>query len=311
MHKPVLLEESVTALVLNPDGLYLDGTFGRGGHSRAILSRLGTGGRLIALDRDPEAVAAAQPLVASDPRFTLLQGCFGDLGKLLDRAGISERLSGILLDLGVSSPQLDTVRRGFSFSADGPLDMRIDQGSGHSAAQWLARADLSEITAVLRDLGEERFARRIARAIVDARSGTELVSTSQLAELVARAVPTREPGKHPATRTFQALRIQINDELQQIQRCLDQVSERLATAGRLVVISFHSLEDRIVKRFIRQEARGLVYPKGVPVRTTETCGNLRAIGKPIRPGAMELAANPRSRSAIMRVAERLSVVVAS
>jgi 16S rRNA (cytosine1402-N4)-methyltransferase len=306
MHKPVLLEESVAALVLDPSGLYIDGTFGRGGHSRAILARLGPAGRLIALDRDPDAVAAARPLAALDPRFSIFQGCFGALGEVLAQADTHVQANGILLDLGVSSPQLDTARRGFSFSVDGPLDMRMDPQSGESAAEWLTHADQGEIVAVLRDLGEERFAKRIARAIVETRSSGELVTTSQLADLVARAVPTREPGKHPATRTFQALRIHVNDELNEIQRCLGQVTGLLATAGRLVVISFHSLEDRIVKRFIRQESQGPVFPKGVPVRVTATHGRLRAIGKPVRPSSEELAANPRARSAIMRIAERLA-----
>lgn len=295
----------MTALTIDPNGLYLDCTFGRGGHSRAILARLGAAGRLIALDRDPDAVAAGRSLAAADARFTLLHARFGALGAALARAGRQERLNGILLDLGVSSPQLDTAQRGFSFIADGPLDMRMDPQSGESAAHWLARADGSEIAAVLRDFGEERFAKRIARAIVTARADGELATTAQLADLVARAVPTREPGKHPATRTFQALRIHVNDELNEIQRALDQVCALLATAGRLVVISFHSLEDRIVKRFIRQEVRGPAFPKGLPVKATDTAGRLCAIGKPVRPAPAELAANPRARSAIMRVAERL------
>ena len=296
----------MTALVVDPDGLYLDGTFGRGGHSRAILACLGAAGRLIALDRDPDAVAAARSLADSDPRFSILRGRFGALGEILGQAGAHCHLSGILLDLGVSSPQLDSAHRGFSFGAEGPLDMRMDPSTGKSAAQWLADAEQSEIVAVLRDLGEERFARRISRAIVERRDSGELVTTSQLADLVARAVPTREPGKHPATRTFQALRIQVNDELNEIHQCLDQVSNLLSVAGRLVVISFHSLEDRIVKRFIRQEARGPVFPKGVPVQATETHGRLRPIGKPVRPSPEELTSNPRARSAIMRVAERLA-----
>lgn len=296
----------MAALALDPCGLYIDATFGRGGHSRAILARLGAAGRLIALDRDPDAVAAARPLAALDPRFSIFQGRFGALGEVLAQAGRRGQANGILLDLGVSSPQLDTARRGFSFGSDGPLDMRMDPQSGESAAQWLARADQDAIVAVLRDLGEERFARRISRAILETRASGELLTTSQLADLVARAVPTREPGKHPATRTFQALRIQVNDELNELQRCLAQIPDLLATAGRLVVISFHSLEDRIVKRFIRQESRGPVFPKGVPVRATETHGCLRALGKPVRPSPEEVAANPRARSAIMRVAERLA-----
>lgn len=291
------------ALVVDPNGLYVDGTFGRGGHSRAILSRFADGGRLIGIDRDPEAVVVGCGLMAKDPRFTMLQGRFGAIGELLASVGVLGRLSGILLDLGVSSPQLDTAERGFSFHADGPLDLRMDPTRGESAATWLARAKEAEIARVIQDYGEERFARRIARAIVNAPA--PLTRTTELAELVARAVPTREPGKHPATRTFQALRIQINDELGEIERCLSQTCDLLARAGRLVVISFHSLEDRLVKRFMRDESRGPVLPKGLPVRACETAGRLRVLGKPIRPGEAELALNPRARSAIMRLAERL------
>ncbi len=295
----------MAALVMDPNGVYLDGTFGRGGHSRAILGRLGARGRLIGLDRDPDAVAAARGLAAADARFSILHQRFGALGQAIAEAGAETGVNGILLDLGVSSPQLDEAGRGFSFAADGPLDMRMDPGCGESAAQWLARANQAEIAAVLSDFGEERFARRIARAIVGARSGGSLVTTSQLAQLVARAVPTREPGKHPATRTFQALRIQVNQELEELRRCLDQVCDCLITAGRLVVISFHSLEDRIVKHFIRQESQGPPLPKGLPVRAVDIRARLRPIGKPVHPSRQEIAANPRARSAILRAAERL------
>lgn len=296
----------MSALVVHPDGIYVDGTFGRGGHSRAILARLGQAGRLIGLDRDPDAVAVARALAREDPRFSTCQGSFGAIGALLGTLGVSRRVDGILLDLGVSSPQLDRAERGFSFAANGPLDMRMDPGSGLSAAQWLAGAERSEIERVLRDFGDERFAKRIARAVVEARAETPITTTAQLAELVARAVPTREPGKHPATRTFQALRIQVNDELGELRGCLNQVCDLLGDAGRLVVISFHSLEDRIVKRFIRDEAQGPKIPKGVPVQASETRGRLRAMGKPLRPSADEVLGNPRSRSAVMRVAERLA-----
>ena len=295
----------MSALLVQPNGIYVDGTFGRGGHSRAILSRLGPAGRLLAFDRDPEAVAVGQSLARSDARFSIARGSFGDIGRLLAESGVGGRLDGLLLDLGVSSPQLDTPGRGFSFLADGPLDMRMDPENGESAAQWLARADQTEIAAVLRDFGEERFARRIAGAIAETRAAEPLRTTAQLAALVARVVPTREPGKHPATRTFQALRIQVNGELDELRRCLDQVCGLLANAGRLVVISFHSLEDRIVKQFIRRESRGADLPKGVPVMARELQGRLRALGKPVRPSPEEEALNPRSRSAIMRVAERL------
>jgi 16S rRNA (cytosine1402-N4)-methyltransferase len=300
------LEESVQALAVDPDGTYVDGTFGRGGHARAILARLGPAGRLVALDRDPEALACACALAASEPRLTVLPGRFGDLATVLRGARVAGPVHGILLDLGVSSPQLDTPTRGFSFSSDGPLDMRMDPRQGESAADWLARAGETEIAAVLRELGEERFAGRIARAIVAARALAPLLTTRALADLVARAVPTREPGKHPATRTFQALRIRINDELGELGRALAQVCDLLAVGGRLVVISFHSLEDRIVKRFIRDEARGPRLPKGVPVPAAAVRGRLRPLGGPVRPGAAEVAANPRARSAVLRVAERLA-----
>jgi 16S rRNA (cytosine1402-N4)-methyltransferase len=305
-HRSVLLEEGVQALAVDPNGIYIDGTFGRGGHARAILARLGPAGRLVAIDRDPRALAAAQALAAADPRLTAVQACFGDLAAAARGAGVGEHVQGILLDLGVSSPQLDTPERGFSFMSDGPLDMRMDPGQGESAAAWLARAEQGEIATVLHDLGEERFAGRIARAIVSTRAHSPIATTHQLAELVARVVPSREPGKHPATRTFQALRIQVNDELGELTRALAQVCDLLAAAGRLVVISFHSLEDRIVKRFIRDEARGPQWPKGLPVTAVETRGRLRPLGKPVRPSAAEVAVNPRARSAILRVAERLS-----
>jgi 16S rRNA (cytosine1402-N4)-methyltransferase len=295
----------VQALAVSPSGTYIDGTFGRGGHARAILARLGPAGRLIGLDRDPEAMVEARALADADPRFQAIQGSFGELSRLLEGLGLRGKVQGLLLDLGVSSPQLDAPGRGFSFSADGPLDMRMDPERGESAADWLARSDQAEIERVLRDFGEERFARRVARAIVAARGEAPITTTRRLADVVARAVPTREPGKHPATRSFQALRIQVNDELGELERCLDQVCDLLAAAGRLVVISFHSLEDRIVKRFMRREARGPELPKGLPVRAHETRGRLRLVGKPLHPSAGELQANPRARSATLRVAERL------
>nr|WP_093192170.1 16S rRNA (cytosine(1402)-N(4))-methyltransferase RsmH [Thiocapsa sp. KS1] len=304
-HLPVLLEESVHALIVDPNGIYVDGTFGRGGHSRAILARLGDAGRLIGIDRDPEAVAAGDALSRTDRRFSMLSGRFGSISELLSRIQVRGDLCGLLLDLGVSSPQLDTAERGFSFSSEGPLDLRMDPTRGESAAQWLARASEAEIAQVLRDFGEERFARRIARNIVAERGDSPLTTTTQLAALVARSVSTREPGKHPATRTFQALRIRINDELDEIRDCLRQSCDLLAHTGRLVVISFHSLEDRIVKRFMRAEALGPVLPKGLPVTAEESRGRLHVLGKPVRASAAEVASNPRARSAIMRVAERL------
>lgn len=308
LHRSVLLEESLSALVTDPNGLYVDATFGRGGHSRAMLERLGSAGRLVALDRDPEAVAAARAI--TDARFSMVHSPFGEISEALHRAGIEGRVHGILLDIGVSSPQLDDPARGFGFSQAGPLDMRMDPSRGPSAADWLACAEEAEIVQVLRDYGEERFARRIARAILEARQHAPLIRTEALAELVARAVPKREPGKHPATRTFQALRIVVNDELGELRCCLDQICDLLAPGGRLVVISFHSLEDRIVKQFIRAQSRGPTLPKGVPVMGDAPPGRLRPVGKALRPSATEVASNVRARSAILRVAERSEVDVA-
>ncbi len=293
------------ALAVRPDGCYVDGTFGRGGHSRAILARLGPAGRLLGLDRDPEALAAGQELADQDPRFSMERGRFAELGAVAERMGLSGRIHGILLDIGVSSPQLDDPARGFSFSADGPLDMRMDPDSGESAAEWLAVASEAEIARVLRELGEERFAGRIARALVQARLQAPIRSTRALATLCEAAVPTREPGKHPATRSFQAIRIHINRELEELAACLAQVCDLLAAGGRLAVISFHSLEDRIVKRFIRDQARGERFPRGVPVTAAEAHPRLRPIGRAIHASPAEVAANPRSRSAVLRVAERL------
>ncbi len=306
LHTPVLLEESLEALAINQNGIYLDGTFGRGGHACALLARLGRDGRLLALDRDPAAVAFGAALAGDDPRLVVEHASFSQAGEVARRHGVSGRLSGLLLDLGVSSPQLDEPRRGFSFLADGPLDMRMDTSEGQTAASWLARAKEAEILRVLRECGEERFAKRIARAIVRARNERPITSTRALAEIVAAARPGREPGKHPATRTFQAIRIHVNRELDEVRDCLSGVCDLLAAGGRLVVISFHSLEDRIVKRFIRDEARGEQFPRGVPVTERDTHARLRAVGKPVRPSGTEVAANPRARSAVMRVAERLA-----
>ncbi|MEA3278835.1 MAG: 16S rRNA (cytosine(1402)-N(4))-methyltransferase RsmH [Pseudomonadota bacterium] len=305
-HTPVLLEESLEALAIKPDGIYLDGTFGRGGHARGVLSRLGPEGRLVALDRDPEAIAMGEDLARREPRFSIEHAAFSLVEDVARRHGIFGAANGLLLDLGVSSPQLDAAERGFSFMADGPLDMRMNRDAGESADRWLARASEAEIARVLRDYGEERYAGRIARAIVRARRERPVLTTRHLAEIVAGASPTREPGKHPATRTFQAFRIHINRELEELRTCLACVCGLLAAGGRLVVISFHSLEDRIVKRFIREKARGERFPLGVPVRAQENRGQLRAVGKPVRPSPAEVAANPRARSAVMRVAERLS-----
>jgi 16S rRNA (cytosine1402-N4)-methyltransferase len=303
-HTPVLLEESLEALAIDPDGIYLDGTFGRGGHARALLARLSASGSLLALDRDPQALAVGAVLARRDPRFIIAHASFSRVDKVARRHGFFGRVNGLLLDLGVSSPQLDDPARGFSFNADGPLDMRMDTGSGQTAAQWLGQAKEAEIARVLRHYGEERFAGRIAHAIVRARGRRPVVTTRELAEIVAAASPRREPGKHPATRTFQAIRIHVNRELEELCACLAAVCGLLAAGGRLVVISFHSLEDRIVKRFIRNEARGKQLPRTVPVTAQQTNVRLHPVGKPVRPSSTEIAINPRARSALMRVAER-------
>jgi 16S rRNA (cytosine1402-N4)-methyltransferase len=301
-HAPVLLNEAVDALNVREDGTYVDCTFGRGGHSRLILARLGPDGRLVALDRDPEAVRAAAAI--QDHRFRIVHGPFGRLSELLSTLGIA-RVDGILLDLGISSPQIDEASRGFSFRHDAPLDMRMDTTTGTTAAEWLATAAESEIREVIRDYGEERFAKQIAAAIVAARARGSLGTTRELAALVAEAVPTREPRQDPATRTFQALRIHVNQELEELSLALPQCVERLEPGGRLVVISFHSLEDRIVKRFLREQSRADTLPPRLAVRASDLPEpKLRIVGKARRASDAEVAANPRARSAIMRVAER-------
>jgi len=303
-HQTVLLGEAVAALAIRPDGCYVDGTFGRGGHSRAILERLGPQGRLLAFDRDPQAVAAAQAI--SDPRFTLVHRAFGDLAAALAEAGVGA-VDGVLLDVGVSSPQLDEGERGFSFRFDAPLDMRMDTTQGETAAEWLARADIRDITEVIRNYGEERFAFQIAKKIVAARDERPVATTGELAALVRESVRTRELGQDPATRTFQALRIHINQELEQLALALPQAVEILKPEGRLVVISFHSLEDRIVKRFMREQSAPDSLPKDLPLRADQLpAARLRLVGKPVHASAAEVAANPRARSAVMRVAERAS-----
>jgi 16S rRNA (cytosine1402-N4)-methyltransferase len=301
MHKPVLLSEALSALALRPEGVYVDATFGRGGHSRAILAGLGAGGRLIALDRDPEAERAALAIV--DPRFAFVRSAFSRLEEVLAAKNVA-RVDGFLFDLGVSSPQLDDPERGFSFRGDGPLDMRMDPDTGQSAAEWLASAEEKTITEVLRDYGEERFAKQIAAAIVAARRVEPLRRTGQLAHLVGQAVRTREPGQDPATRTFQAVRIYLNRELEEVSLSLPLATARLRGGGRLAVISFHSLEDRIVKRFMQAAAKPPV-PREVPLRANEMPpAALRLVGRAVRASDAEVIANPRARSATLRVAER-------
>ncbi len=301
-HVPVLLAETLEGLRVVRDGIYLDGTYGRGGHAREVLARLGPQGRLLVMDRDPDAIADAEKELGADPRVAIRHASFAGLADWEETAG---GLDGVLFDLGVSSPQLDEPARGFSFQADGPLDMRMDPTRGTSAADWLAGAGEAEIADVLWQLGEERMSRRIARAMVAARGTAPLTTTRQLADLVAKTIGHRERHKHPATRTFQALRIHVNDELGQLERGLEAAAARLKPHGRLAVISFHSLEDRLVKRFIRGEdaprvRRGLPRPEAAP-------SALSAVGKAIFAGEDEIAGNPRARSAVLRVAEKRAV----
>lgn len=310
VHETVMLDEAVDALLVRPDGFYLDGTFGRGGHSRAILQRLGNEARLLAIDKDPEAIVEGRKLELRDSRFRIVQASFAELEKAMQEEGLSgegrAKLTGALLDLGVSSPQLDEAQRGFSFMRDGPLDMRMDPQSGISAAQWLAAAKEDAIAAVFKEFGEERYAKRLARAVVAARAEAPIVTTLQLAKLISDAHPAWEKGKHPATKVFQAIRIYINNELGDLQDFLDIALEQLEVGGRLVVISFHSLEDRMVKRFIKHHVRGDQLPANVPVTDDQLNRRLKHIGKALRASAVEVDGNVRSRSAIMRVAEKIA-----
>ena len=303
-HEPVLLDKVLEQLCVRETGVYMDCTYGRGGHARAILKRLGMKGRLLAIDRDPAAVLSARGELASDSRFHIAHGSFGMLKEFADRFGVTGKVDGILFDLGVSSPQLDDPQRGFSFLRDGPLDMRMDPGSGISAADWLAACTFAELAGVLKEYGKERYAKRIAREIIDARETAPIRSTGRLASIITGACPAIEKGKHPATRCFQAIRIFLNNELQQIEEALGQVLEVLAVGGRLLVISFHSLEDRLVKRYVRAQARGDEYPPDMPVAEFQLRPRLRVIGRSMRASKREMQRNPRSRSAILRVAER-------
>ncbi len=306
-HRPVLLAEAVEGLKVRADGFYVDGTLGRGGHAAEVLSRLGRDGRMWLLDRDPDAVTVGLDMFGADPRCRVIHGSFAELGELLDEAGLQGEVNGILLDLGVSSPQLDEAARGFSFLRDGPLDMRMDTSAGATAREWLQSADESEIRRVLRVYGEERYARRIAAAVCAARdAGSPPQTTVELANLVAAALPRRETHKHPATRTFQALRIAVNAELDALQRFLGGVADWLAPGGRLVVISFHSLEDRMVKRAIRGEPGARDLPPGIPVVAEAAVPRLRAVGKPVRGAVSEADDNRRARSAVLRVAEKVA-----
>ena len=303
LHKPVLRDEVIAALNLDHRSVVVDATFGRGGHTRSILSQIGDQGRMLVIDRDPEAIATAQREWSEDERVEIVHAPFSELQSILQQRDLQGRVTGILFDLGVSSPQLDDAMRGFSFSHDGPLDMRMDPTSSIGASDWLELVDEQELTTVLRKFGEERFARKVARRI---KSQGRIETTSELASLVSEAIPTREKGKHPATRTFQAIRIAVNQELIEIESVLPQALEALSNGGRLVVISFHSLEDRIVKRFLREQSKGDPFPPDLPVTQSMLSPKVKLIGKPIRAGELEVNKNRRARSAVMRVAEKLA-----
>ncbi|MDP0074726.1 16S rRNA (cytosine(1402)-N(4))-methyltransferase RsmH [Glaesserella parasuis] len=305
-HITVLLHEAVDGLAIKPNGTYIDGTFGRGGHSRLILSKLGEQGRLIAIDRDPRAIAEAKTI--TDPRFQIVHSAFSSIPEICEELGLIGKIDGILLDLGVSSPQLDEAERGFSFMRDGPLDMRMDTTKGLSAMEWLAQVSVDDLAWVLKEFGEERFAKRIAQAVVSYnKSATEKISrTLQLAQIIADAVPFKDKHKHPATRSFQAIRIYINSELDELEKALNSALTVLAPEGRLSIISFHSLEDRMVKQFMRKQSKGEAVPKGLPILESELNKNipLKTVGKAIMPSEAEIETNPRSRSAVLRVAEK-------
>ena len=305
-HISVLMNETIDALAIKPDGIYIDGTFGRGGHSGEILKKLGEKGRLQAIDRDPQAIKAAEKY-ADDDRFSIAYNTFSEIKQVAEEAGLIGQVDGILLDIGVSSPQLDDAERGFSFMKDGPLDMRMNPNAGRSAAQWLAEAELEDITWVIKTYGEEKFGRRIAHKIIETREHTPITSTAQLAQLIDEAVPVKDKHKHPATRAFQAIRIYINSELEEIETALHASLEVLKPGGRLVVISFHSLEDRIVKQFIKKQSKGEALPRGLPLTDAQLQQKLtlKAVGKAIKPGAEELARNSRARSSVLRIAQRL------
>ena len=305
-HLPVLLNETIAALNVRADGIYVDGTFGRGGHARQVLAQLSEQGKLLGLDKDPQAIAEGHKLAQQDPRFSIEQCSFAELATPINARLWQGKVDGILLDIGVSSPQLDEAERGFSFQKEGPLDMRMNPDAGMSAAEWLATAKVEEITSVIKTLGEERFGKRIANAIVATREHTPITSTTQLASLVDKAMPFREKNKHPATRTFQAIRIYINNELDDLKAGLEQALDVLAVGGRLAVITFHSLEDRIVKRYFRDEARGDDLPANFPIRADQLNPRIKLIGKAIKAGDAELEINPRSRSAVLRVVEKLA-----
>ncbi len=304
-HQPVLLEEATNALNIKADGIYVDATFGRGGHSAAILDRLNDSGRLLAFDQDPQAVSYGRQQFKNDNRIEIIHCNFRQVANMVAGRGLDKKIDGVLMDLGVSSPQLDDAARGFSFTRSGPLDMRMNTGEGESAMYWLSRVSLDDLTHVLRKYGEEKSARRIAKAIIDSRDDMEITDTGQLAEIIVNAVPGYEKHKHPATRSFQAIRIFINEELQALEEGLHAAASVLAVAGRLAVISFHSLEDRIVKRYMRNITNPPALPAGLPVMTANNVVPYRLVGKPCVPGEEEIKRNPRARSARLRVLERV------
>lgn len=304
-HITVLLNEAVAALITDPSGFYVDGTFGRGGHSALVMQQLSADGRLLGIDKDLAAIATANTRFADDSRFAIAHGSFAELAQLVAARGMTGKVAGVLLDLGVSSPQLDEAERGFSFMQDGPLDMRMDQTRGQSAAEWINTASEDDIIWVFREYGEERFAKRMARAILAERQKSPFTRTKHLAEVIKEANPAWEKGKHPATRAFQAIRIQVNSELTDLDSVLEQALAVLAPGGRLVVISFHSLEDRAVKRFIRRQELGDPVPKGLPLRDDQLNKRMRSLSKAVKASDEEVNANVRSRSAVMRVAEKL------
>lgn len=306
VHRPVLLQEVIEHLLSDASGLYVDGTFGRGGHTRALLAQLNADARVIGFDKDPEAIKAGDALATEDGRFTIVHASFAEMGEILDAKGLRGQVDGILLDLGVSSPQLDDPARGFSFMSDGPLDMRMNNAAGESAADWLNREDVKQIEWVLRELGEERFAGRIAKAIVAQRESTPLETTLQLARLIEKTVPVREKHKHPATRSFQAIRIWINRELNDLEVGLAAAVESIKIGGRIAVISFHSLEDRIVKQFFEKKVKGEALPRGLPVMVGAQGISLKHVVKKVRPSDEEVDSNVRARSATLRVVEKIA-----
>ncbi len=305
-HTTVLLKEAIDALIIDADGFYVDGTFGRGGHSSRLLNKLSRNGTVLAIDKDPAAIASGQNNLSDDVRLKLVHGSFSNITNFVCNEDGMGKVAGVLLDLGVSSPQIDESERGFSFLRDGPLDMRMDTTRGQSASDWINSADESEISTVLKDYGEERFARRMAAAVVQERNKAPIISTVRLASVLAAAHPSWEQGKHPATKAFQAIRIFLNRELEDLDALLNQVIDVLRVGGRLVVISFHSLEDRRVKRFIRDQERGIKLPKNLPIQDIDRGIRLKKVGKVIKPSGLEIERNIRSRSAIMRVAERVA-----